>query len=461
MSFSPEELRTLIEKEFTNPKSNPIIEPPETVATESLAPLIPDLPDPPLAFGKIIPDETNETDEEDDENDDSNITYRYLYDDPLAKEFGFNRDFNKLYNISLCLYKINDDLDTPFIDFLFIKKDGKYSFPQTELNMEPFISINNSAEHITPNSYLETGSETNGNVVPDENVSVGELPTATSGEEFHHDNNLIDDEFFNQCSLFFTKLFGKIDDSTLKSVYRGFIDQITGNTGTVYVVFDCTDLDLEDVTRTGNSEANSSVLPPIEFTWGIIDEITVKHRIVDTPIEESNYKLFEENQILKYVKRMDGINVDIPISVFLCSQINDTYKNVYYNDNVNEKYMFTRSLINPVVYHDILDEIYMFSTEPLENANLNRIKRFALFTKGFYSFNNKDKPLDEFVNNNNAQIDQPPSTMSTENATNVPLENSEYNFTDTATYNDFTGFSFFDGERLMWCAKTMDLFVEL
>ena len=452
MSFSPEELRTLIEKEFTNPKSNPIIEPPETVATESLAPIIADLPDPPLAFGKIIPDETDETNEDDDENDDSNITYRYLYDDPLAKEFGFNRDFNKLYNISLCLYKINDDLDTPFIDFLFIKKDGKYSFPETELNMEPFTSINHSAQHITPSSYLEKGAQADDSV---------DIPFVEPVDEFSaDDNNVIDDEFFNQCSLFFTKLFGKIDDSVLKSVYRGFIDQITDNTGTVYVVFDCTDLDLEDATRTGNIEVNNNVLPPIEFTWGIIDEITVKHRIVDTPIEESNYKLFEENQILKYVKRMDGINVDIPISVFLCTQINDTYKNVYYNDNVNEKYMFTRSLINPVVYHDILDEVYMFSTEPLENANLNRIKRFALFTKGFYSFNNKDKPLDEFVNNN-AQIDQPPSTMSTENATNVPPENSEYNFTDTATYNDFTGFSFFDGERLMWCAKTMDLFVEL
>jgi hypothetical protein len=324
--------------------------------------------------------------------------YRYLYDNPLSTEFSFDRDYNKLYKISLCLYKINDDLKTPFLEFFFMKKDNVFHFPQTDLNMEPFADINTMGQQISPMESMESNKD----------------------DEDDEDDD-IDSEFMNQCSLFLMNnmKMEEIDEKRIKTMYRGFIEEPGELYNTIFAVFDCTDI---NVTMNSN-----------EYAWGIVDEIMVTCKIANTPVENAVTQLLKENPLLVYIKTRDGSNCPIPISLYLCTQIG---KNAYYNENENP--LTTMSLINPRVNHEIFDEVYMFSREPFNIENMNRIKRFALFTRDTLYFFNKDASITDILN-------EP------DNAGNE----------SDIIYDEYSNFSFYENGNNIWCVKELESFVEI
>ena len=397
MSFTENELRNYLTK-FMGPQSivhkgMPEPPPPPELTNDTDVPI-----SPPSAFGEIP--ENDITD-----NEYAPEQYQYLDDTPLSNEFGLQRNYTKLYNISLGLYKINDYLNVPFVEYLFTKKDGNYILPKTELNMEPFKTINESGQHIIITPYLENESAENNN-----------------------DEDEIETEFLNQCSHFFANIMNKsIKDATtlMQKYYRGFIEMENDNSTTICAVIDCTHIEIGHGTQ---------IEHPI---WGTIDEITVKHRIADTPIEESIRHLFLANPILSRIKDDNNSNVPLPIAVYLCTHVNGIYKNVHY-DNDDDPLMI-KSILNPVVTNEYFDNVYMFSSEPFDYDNLSKIKRYALFIDGAYNFENKDIPFNEALTKLNIST----------------------TFTLSKLYNDYTCFSFYEGDHLMWAVKDFNKFTEI
>jgi len=295
----------------------------------------------------------------------------YLEDDPLSRVFGQSRDYKKEYNLSLVLYKINDSLETPFLEFYFEKIDGNFCFPKKPLNMNEFQSILNSVNKISPteenNANVVDTNVVDTNVVDTNVVDTNVVDTNvvdTNKDSFFivgdvEESNEIEDEFLNQCSQFLMEKTGIERENS----YMGFLENPDN---TIFVFFDFT---LFDFTK---------------GTWGIMDEIINKHRINDTLIKETDYKLFYENPTLLFIRDERREPMEIPISGFSCLLDGS---NSYHTEP--EGSQVSISLINDKVDDPIFKDIYLFSYEPLLYENLDLIKRYAIFIKNSVYFLNK------------------------------------------------------------------------
>ena len=129
------------------------------------------------------------------------MAYKYLDDVILSNNLMlFPRNLTEKYTIHLCLFSINTDLHTPFLEFMFSKTDSVYQLPNTELNME-LIQKYTSVETIQP--------------VPDTDGS--------NDADDDDENNGVDAEFLSQCSDLFKKTIN-IPDIHIQPLYRGFLE---------------------------------------------------------------------------------------------------------------------------------------------------------------------------------------------------------------------------------------------
>ena len=269
--------------------------------------------------------------------------YKYLDDVILSNNLVlFPRNLTETYTIHLCLFSINTDLHTPFLQFMFSKTDSVYQFPTVELDMAA-IQQSTSAEAIQPN--------------PDAEGSI-------DGDEEYDEASGVDAEFLSQCSDLLQKTVS-IPDIELHSLYRGFLeDDQTANQ--LYVFFDCTGLNIEtysDKFQTG------------EYIMAIVDELNAG-RINNVEISSDVLQIFNNNPFTKIINMASGEPVPIPMISYLCMKNEDeTYTNEYYS---SENGYDSISLIAHVVTHAKFDDIYMFSKTPL-TGEYNNIKRYALF----------------------------------------------------------------------------------
>ena len=274
--------------------------------------------------------------------------YKYLDDVILSNNLVlFPRNLTETYTIHLCLFSINTDLHTPFLQFMFSKTDSVYQFPTAELDMAA-IQQSTSTEAIQPKL------ETEGSVGGDESDDDNEYDEASG----------VDAEFLSQCSDLLQKTVS-IPDMDMQSLYRGFLeDDQTANQ--LYVFFDCTGL---------NIETHSDKFQTGEYIMAIVDELTAG-RINNVEISSDVLQIFNNNPFTKIINMASGEPVPSPVISYLCMKNEDeTYANEYYSaengyDNI--------SLIAPIVTHSRFDDIYMFSKTPL-TGEYNNIKRFALF----------------------------------------------------------------------------------
>ena len=361
-----------------------------------------------------------------DQND--KATFYYLHDDPLSRLFGQGRDYNKQCNIELVFFKVNDSIETPFLEFYFEKTDGLYSFPHKELNMQEFQTILSSNNKILPNDAPISNSIFGGNInnkvnegedpsnkVEDGIESVNEVESIKNVEDdvenevesvneiesVDSDINEIETEFLDQCSQFFKEKTGLTDENADES-YVGFLENADG---TIFVFYDFTYLEF------------------YKGVWGILDEIINKHRIADTGVKESNYKLFYDNPILIYIRDSNRQPMEIPISGYLCTNNAD---NVIKNAYDIEGSPSAVSLITEKIDHPVFKEIYMFSYEPIDYENLDLIKRYAIFSKDAIYFLNNDFEL----------------------PTDIEID-------------DNSAYSFYQEGKLFWATKTVENFTEL
>jgi len=276
--------------------------------------------------------------------------YKYLDDVILSNNLVlFPRNLTETYTIHLCLFSINTDLHTPFLQFMFSKTDSVYQFPSAELDMAA-IQQSTSSEAIQPKPVTE------GSVDGDESDD--------DDDDEYDEASGVDAEFLSQCSDLLQKTVS-IPDMDMQSLYRGFLeDDQTANQ--LYVFFDCTGL---------NIETHSDKFQTGEYIMAIVDELNAG-RINNVVISSDVLQIFNNNPFTKAINMASGEPVPSPVISYLCMKNEDeTYANEYYSA---ENGYDSISLIAPIVTHARFDDIYMFSKTPL-TGEYNNIKRFALF----------------------------------------------------------------------------------
>ena len=260
--------------------------------------------------------------------DEEDLFYKYIDDDILSKEFSNERDFSRDYHLKLCLFSMNQHLQTPFVEYFFIYKDGQFQFPEAVLLKDLFQNI----------------------VQPDKSTSWF-FPDPS---EINTDmNNTVDTIFIEQAIETF-KYNTKLSQTDGINSYRGFIN----HENDIFVFFDCSKLNIVI-----NNDENNKLYK------GLLSDLRLGS-LYNKTIEANSVHIFNEYSFLSNVKDRFDNNIENPISGYLCDYENNTFQNVLKeNDKV--------SLITEKVEHDLFGYMYLFSEKPLID-DMN-IKRYALF----------------------------------------------------------------------------------
>ena len=335
MTFTNEQQRKFIEQNFLNNQiTNNIIK--DTTPDNNMDIFIPDKK--PSMYD--INENTN------DFKNDRIQEFKYLDDVILPNDIVlFSRDLTLNYKIHLCLFTINQELDIPFLQFMFSKNQAEYSFPSTDLNMDSFRTLNDD------NSIATT----------DDNDM-----------EIDNKSSNVNNDFINQCKIFFEKVTNNTD-TNIQTIYRGFLEEDNDDnenmSENIYVFFDCTNITID-----------FEYFKSQDYTFAVVNEIN-QEKIYNMDINKNILALFHNNKFLTELNTLDGEPILIPKIAYICNKNEDNeYINEYYDDE------YTMDIVSPQVNHDNFDDIYLFSREPL-NGEYKNIKRFALF----YDENNINK----------------------------------------------------------------------
>jgi len=283
------------------------------------------------------------------------LIIEYLQGDQLTREFGFDRDLSKTHTLHLCIYKINNVLSSPFLEFYLEKTTTEYEFPQKELPPELFkdfvqddtISVvTNESTRIEPmdqdESKILVGGQ--GSKILTTN-SEGHRP-----EEFGQGEPDIEDVFLEQIKAFYKEKTGSLLSD---EKYRGFLE-IDHH---IFAIIEC----------------GGEPIFQNESKWAIIDEIVRKKAVLNIAISPLVIDLFDKNRVL------GKIGQESPQVLYLCKSEDGSYKNVYYDEGAGSHNTVT--IINERIQHPTLKQIYLFSETPFPNdLPIAQIKRFALFT---------------------------------------------------------------------------------
>lgn len=281
-----------------------------------------------------IVDEKMEEEREPEEDKEPVAQYTYLADDPLSREFSFGRDINVDHTIHLCIFKMNQVLQLPFLEFYLEKSTNVYEFPHKPLDPEPFKHMleNLDQPHIEPTD--EDNQDTP--VLQDQDA---------------------EDIFIDQCFLFFKEKMGEVEN--LDAMYKGFVEK----DGHIFVVFDVDQVDTSQ----------------LKGVWATLDEIIVKKTVANIEVSPLTTDIFLENRVLANIKNDVGENLPYPTVLYLCNSNEvGAYRNSYYKEG--EGSITHTTLIHERVDHGKLKQVYLFSETILPADTLTReIKRYALY----------------------------------------------------------------------------------
>ena len=304
------------------------------------------------------------------DNDKSHTTsFKYLDDKMLSSDIAsFPRDLTVSYNIHLCMFSINQELDTPFLQFMFSKNESSYNFPSKVLNMDQFNELSTEDKIIPQFEY------------DDDEYNDGA-------------DSIIDDEFMKQCTVFFNETTNQTEDNVnIHKIYRGFLD--AENNKDLYVFLDCTGLHID---------TNHDKFASFDYIFAIVDEIN-NQNISGVDINEGITSLFNLNPFVKELNSMIGEPIPIPKIGYLCNQNADkTIINEFYEDNND------MSIVNTQISHGTYGDIYVFSSDSLNN-NYDKIKRVAVFYEEIENDGDThveiDEQIDENRDNDNSSEDE-------------------------------------------------------
>uniref|UniRef100_A0A6C0D359 Uncharacterized protein n=1 Tax=viral metagenome TaxID=1070528 RepID=A0A6C0D359_9ZZZZ len=230
-----------------------------------------------------------------------------------------------------------------------------------------------------PQMPVQTPAQTPAQPPPQTPPQTQENPLEQMPKQFGGEDPLQDDPFFEQCVQFYQQITSLSVD-VAKHTYKGFVK--VGD-DMVIAIFDHTEY-------TDENETTSSMQTVTIY------EIINKKPIFDMTLSENVFNAFIENPIITYIlddETRQGI--DIPIVVYLCKEApNNEYDNVFYESEDEKRKQ--RTLVNTPVFHEYFGTTNLFSMNPLDQTNLNLIKRFATFTQNTVYLLNKEIPLQEY-----------------------------------------------------------------
>jgi hypothetical protein len=398
---------------FTNKNSKSLIK--NKFITSTVSEKLPIIEDEKLEETKIAKDsyeiEIEETEVVGDVEE--NLKYSYLEDDEtILSRIEPNIDHTRPFKKMVCFYRLNDSLEEPFIEYLFKKENEIYIFPFE--TYEPGIHGGNG-------EYDKLPEEAKDILVNQEPKSEDSLKDETSSPKpsiletlFPFLSSTVSKKEFPQ----YPTLEEQIKEIAAKYFkgspeIKGFITVIHQSMPYYIGFIDCTTLESS---------------PPQEkedIIWGIMDEIIEKKRVLNTTIDDIVFRLFAENSSLIYIKKhsdLENTNVLLPHSLYLCQEDpNKEYDNVYFTnsrpfefstgnstDNLeqapravsNLRWYKNQSItvFNNTISSPIFGTTYLFTREPLENQNIENIKRFAVRIENPLYIFNHDKDITHFVN---------------------------------------------------------------
>ena len=348
---------------------------------------------------------------DDSSTHDSDKQYNYLFDDPLSREFNHDETTLDDKRIFVCLYKQNFDLALPYITYSLINYNDKLDFPNINLTAltTELHSTNTSKMQLLSNDTIESDEQeiiSDNEEVDDEEVDDEEVDDTNSENsqdilpiEYNEDedsnsensqdilltednededsnienklhdnvdetnsaNNIInndknDDYLFARCSQYINNNV-ILEDNISYECYKGFIE-LDGN---IYTFFDVTDVEFND--NFNESSTNCT-----------IDELMQQKKVPGLLISENISKLFNAENILKYIYDVNNKPIYNPITVYLCEEVDDEYVNSTYSDTSH-----SISLTSEKIEHPIVGNTYLFTSKLLDVSTANMCKRYALF----------------------------------------------------------------------------------
>ena len=267
-------------------------------------------------------------DESDSDNDDEYKAY-FLE----TNESGLNYEFTlcdeepdilKEYTICICVYKIMNTYNLPFLQYVLNKQEDVLKFPEFRFKCASNIEVDEDNEYSSKHIFFQ-----------------------------------------NECSKYILNFATPLDEDSIEKMYKGFVKSKDFE-NTIYVFFDLTSFSINNT-------------KPVSYFLSTIDEIINKHQSNMLNIDPSVYKIFYQIPDTMTLKNKWGKRIPIPFVLYPCVLTESGYKNTFHNSDFQED---TISIIDERINNPYFGSIYIFSTKPLYyDIDQNYLlKRYAVFT---------------------------------------------------------------------------------
>jgi hypothetical protein len=343
------------------------------------------------------------------EEEENKIKYSYLEDNPLNR-MDPTIDTSRKYVKGMCFYKINENLEEPFLEFFFVKKNGVFAFPMEYyepglegIGKQIFVEIEKEKPFL---KKLEETIEKSIQGELTDNTPINLLNYSNLQEDEDVKSILestLEDYFKEKSSDWFS--FPK-DEDFWERHYQGFI-HFSFQEMIYYIGFiDSTYLEVSPrflaFTEFQDPEVKIEKDQIEEIRWGIVDEIIEKKNILNVPIHPFVYQLFIQRPFLGYVKTNSHSGNKIaalPHCLYLCQEDGKgNFDNIYYNEQEPLlKQKQTVTLFKPYLFTPHFGKTHFFTTEPLDNnEKVSHIKRYAVLIQNPVHVFNQDSEISEF-----------------------------------------------------------------
>ena len=287
--------------------------------------------------------ETNGS-EVDNDDDAENTTFHFLETGESGLNYIFDicdgeNDLLREYTIYVCGYKtVTTDIH-PFLQYRLEKQGDVMKFPSFQFKCATNIQVDEDEDYSPKHVYFQ-----------------------------------------NECSKFILQTASPMDEHAIDTMYKGYI-QGKQNDNTIYVFFDLTHFNtsgLVDATKQSVAEVDMDESTfEVKRTMCTMDEIINKHQYELTAIDPSVYQVFYQIPAAMTIKDQWGKRIPLPFVLYPCILSETGYTNTYKEPDGQDSI----SLISDRVNDEILGNIHVFSTRPLNEADEKRIqiKRCAVF----------------------------------------------------------------------------------
>ena len=422
-----------------------------------------------------LPSEPDEVEER------KEVTYSYLDQEELYQEYGLGMKPEVTYRHNLCIYRLNTDLNIPFLEFALVFQEGAYQFPTFEVALPKFdVSVPEEVElgalaataGLVPAATPGPTQEPIEEPVPSPTQEPIEEPVPSPTQEpieepvpgpaqepvnaatpgptqkpvtiteplvtsapvnepapetknkpwFFFGGSDVDDFADHVKSAYRTFM-----DDTNDVNYRGFVETPIQTNTWITAVVQCTDLEKTN------------------HTWVTLDEIINKKEMNGVAIHETVSTLFQKNPFLKHIRERTtqglGPCAPVPITMYMCST-NDAgdLHNAYYAENETNVY----SLLPDTTDHPFFGDVYLFTTFSLDASKKAGLKRFSVFVDDALYIMNKGENITQYMTKD--------TTIGANEDDNSPKKTME-DYSAIRFYND-------DSEQV-WAVRTTDIFTEL